>query len=801
MAGSEERTRDWVDIPAVSLTLSIVEHQIRMDPTPHEPARIGGHLPQIYGQQAVVPYEPYPYQETDDEGLDLREIWRIVNKYRRTILLFMAIVLVTVAAATLIERPVYRATAVLEITPRNQNIVQFQNVEQSDYDPQTYRRTQAKIMESRAVAGEVVDHLDLATKPAFNGKIQQRSILGGLRQITRVVIDPLFSSIRQLLGGQPAQAPATASAASDDPNAAQRAALVNHLQGNLSVTPVRESNLFNVSFDSFSPHLAAQVTNAVAHAYIKLIREKRFEASAGAKAYLQKEIQQAQAKLESSEKAMNDYARKYHVVDLEDKNNIMSTRLQTLNDQLGQIRAQRIAAESLYHQTNQVDIGSLPAVLNDDLISTLKQDYAQLRNEYAKLSSIYKPKYPARRELRRQMTDARDDLKQAIDNRINSLKVNYDQLKDQEHLLQQAVAQQKEQLLDLQNRGIQYNILKREWQTNQQLYKSLLKRVRELGVATGLQADNASIIDNAQVPSVPYEPSLIHNASLALVLGLLGGVGLAFLLAFLDNTVRTPEELERLVHLPSLGLVPKVDTKRLPDEVKIDLLSHQMRDKDLSEAFRSIRTSLMFASPGGAPPVIQVTSTSQSEGKSTTTANLAIVLAQTGVSVLLVDADLRAPRLHKIFGVPRGPGLTEYLVKGELEEFYPTGIDKLSLLAAGTPPPNPAELLSSSKMNRLLEKLAGQFDYVIVDSVPVLGLADAVVMSTKVKGVVMVAAAGQIGKGALREAVKRLRTVRAPMLGAVLNMIEPNSSEYGYYSRYYYNYSGGEAKRLHRAAA
>ncbi len=225
-----------------------------------------------------------------------------------------------------------------------------------------------------------------------------------------------------------------------------------------------------------------------------------------------------------------------------------------------------------------------------------------------------------------------------------------------------------------------------------------------------------------------------------------------------------------------------------------------MRDKDMSEAFRSIRTSLMFSSPGGAPSVIQVTSASQNEGKSTTAANLAIVLAQTGASVLLVDADLRAPRLHKVFGVPRGPGLTEYLVKGALDEFYDTGIENLSLLAAGTAPPNPAELLSSTAMDKLFEKLDSQFDYVIVDSVPVLGLADGVVVSAKVKGVLMVTAAGQVGKGALREAVKRLRSVRAPIIGALLNMIEPNSSEYGYYSRYYYNY-GGEQKRLRRAAA
>lgn len=759
-------------------------------------------LPQPYQKGGEVStYTAYPQIDPDDDSIDLREIWRILSKYRRTILLFAAIVIVTVAAATLMMRPVYQATAMLELTPQDRSVVRFQNVEEVSYDPRTFQRTQAEVIQSRAVAEAVIDRLDLAEHPTFTGELQQRDLLSGVRQLYGVLIQPLVANLRGLLSGNPELAtPADESPVDAEDAARQR--LIGRFRGSLSVVPVRDSNLFEVSFESLDPRLAAAAANSVTSEYIRLSGERRFESTAGAKVFLEREIAQVQARLETSEKELNDFARRNQVVDLEDRNNIISTRLTQLNADLSQTKSQRISAESLYQQARGADIDSLPTVLENELIATLKQNLSTLRSEYARLARTYKPRYPRMQQLQSQIDDVRQNLQQEVGNLIASLEVDYRQLANREQLLEQAVEQQKAQLLELQDRAVQYNILKRQWETNRELYSGLLERMKEVGVAAGMERDNASIIDRAMVPLAPFKPSLSRNVAIATILGLMGGIGLAFLLAFLDNTVRTPEEVERLVHLPSLGLVPKVDPKALPQGMSIDLLAHQQRDKDLSEAFRSVRTSLMFATPGGAPRVLMVTSASQGEGKSISAVNLGIVLAQTGVSVLLVDGDLRIPRLHKIFNVPRGPGLTEYLVQGELDEFYPTGIDNLSLLTAGTPPPNPAELLSSTATDRLLEELAGKFDYVIVDSAPVLGLADPVVLGTKVKGVLLVSAAGQVGKGALREAVKRLRAVNAPLVGSVLNLIEPNSSEYGYYNRYYYNYGASEErKRLRRQAA
>ncbi|MEE8428536.1 MAG: polysaccharide biosynthesis tyrosine autokinase, partial [Gammaproteobacteria bacterium] len=341
---------------------------------------------------------------------------------------------------------------------------------------------------------------------------------------------------------------------------------------------------------------------------------------------------------------------------------------------------------------------------------------------------------------------------------------------------------------NLQDRAIQYNILKREWETNKQLYSGLLERMKEVGVAAGMELNNISIIDRAVIPVAPYKPKLRSNVSVAGLLGLMGGLGLAFLLAYLDNTLRTPEELEKVLGLSSLGMVPKADPKELSEVTSLDLVSHQERDSELSEAFRSIRTSLMFSSPQGPPKTLLVTSATPSEGKSMNAANLAVVLAQNNAAVLLVDSDLRKPRIHRIFGKPLSPGLTEHLVGKRQNTIHDTEIPNLSVISAGTLPPNPAELLGSTSMDTFLNVMSDMFDYVILDSAPILGLADSVITSTKVKGTLLTVNASTTSKHAVREAVKRLRNVQAPLLGAVLNMVDMSSNEYGYYCNYYYSY-------------
>jgi succinoglycan biosynthesis transport protein ExoP len=741
------------------------------------------HLPIVRPQEdhALTVYDPYLNPYTPDDEIDLREIWRTLVKYRWTIFTFLGVVLVTTAIATLLMRPVYKATSVVEVRPDSRGIVKFQNVEETNPQPREYIETQANILRSQSVARAVIDKLDLEKNPEIGGAREQRGFLNGIKQ--------LFS----VFGSDP---PATDRLADRE---SRMSALTNFLD-RLSVSAVRHSNLFQVSFESFDPELSARVANAVVTEYMRLNEDRRFNSTSGAKAFLEKEIKRVQAKLESSEKDLTEFARKYQVVDLEEKSNIVTTRLTELNTSLTQVQSDRIAAEALYEQAQQGNIDALPAVLDEEMIKNLKSEYTRLQGEYFKLSRIYKDAYPKLQQVKAEMQQAKASLDAETQKLIASLKVNYEQLTKKEKLLEQALEKQKAALLDLKDRSVQYNILKREWETNKQLYSGLLERMKEVGVAAGMELNNVSVIDKAAVPVRPDSPNLLLNASLAAVLGLMGGVGLAFLLAYLDNTVRTPEELERALRLASFGMVPKVDVKELPEGLSLDLLSHQRRESELSEAFRSIRTSLMFSSPEGAPKTLLITSATASEGKSTSAINLALVLAQNNNRVLLVDGDLRKPRLHKVFSVPSSPGLSEHLVGEHHHAVHDTGVPNLALMAAGVLPPNPAELLSSSNMDVFLKAMGEMYDYVILDAPPILGLADAIIASTKVKGTVLVVSAGVVSKDALREAVKRMRGVRAPLVGGILNMVDINSSEYGYYNRYYYSYKSGEQKQGKRAA-
>ena len=750
-------------------------------------------LPMVgtHGQMAL--YDPARQDHLEEDAIDLQEILRVILKYRWMIALVVAIAVVTALGTSLLKRPVYKATALLEVKPPSGSMVRLQNVDTAggtaSWQLAEFHHTQKRILQSDSVSAAVIRDLGLEDDPELHGEIRQRGVVRGLKQV-----------IGMLSGGGDSEAQAVeqqrSGAANDATGNDAAEHLAGALQSRLTVSPVDGSFLFNVWFESFDPETAAQVVNAIAHEYIQQNNQRRFDSTTSAKKFLEKEIERVQARLETSEKELNDFARKHNLVDLEDRDNIVSTRLQTLNGQLAEVRGQRITAESRYRRAAQVDVTSaLPDFLQNELISTLKSRYAELQTEYQRMAQTYKPAYPDMQQLQAEIQGVKANLDEAINRRVQSLQAEYEELASREQALQAAVEEQKDQLLALEDRAVQYNILKREVETNKELYTGLLERMKEVGVAAGLERTNISIIDEAGVPGAPYKPDITKNVSMAGAIGLMGGVGLAFLLAFLDNTVRTREDLERLVNSPCLGMVPKI--KRLPESKlqaarQLDLSAAEKPDSSVSEAYRSIRTSLMFSRPDGPPKTILVTSAGPGEGKTTACVNLATVLAQNGSRVLLVDGDLRKPRLHKTFGVPGSPGLTEQTVENRVQQMHETGIEGVRLLPAGTVPPNPAELIGSAALHRFLKAAQTPYDHIIIDSPPVMGLADALIGSTIVDATLMVIGAGQISKQALREAYNRLFSVRAPVIGCVLNGVDMESSEYAYYTRYYYNYADTE---------
>ncbi len=734
--------------------------------------------------QEIIAYDTHTNQRLPDDEIDLRSLWKTVIKYRWTIASISFLFLVTTVIATLLMRPVYRAEVLLEIKTPSGSVVKFQNLEQTDYQPLEYKNTQQNILQSSSVAETVISQFSLAENPEFSGQITQRGFVNGLKQL----IKPMKVMVEEYIDLDVS----TDSQNSDSETDKELFEILKRFDNRLTVSPIKRSDLFLVNFDSFSPELAAGIANSVVDNYITLNENRRFGSTSGAKHFLELEIQKVQARLETSERDLTEYAREHEIIDVEDKDDIITTQLNDISAQLTVATGQRIAAEALYIQSRSADgFSVLPQVLKSDLIQKLKSQYAVLQGEYFKLSNIYKSAYPRLVQLNEEMNRIKLSLDTEVAQIANSLQSDYEQSLKKEKLLEEKVEEHKVELLSLKDRSIQYNILKREWETNKELYTGLLERMKEVGVAAGMEIDNITIIDRARIPVVQFKPNLIQNATLATSLGLFVGIGIAFLLSFLDNTVRTPEELENLVGMVSLGVIPKFQGGNLSTSSetpkmrrsRLGLISHFERDQEMSEAFRSIRTSLMFSTPSGMPKVLQVTSTIPGEGKTTVASNIAAVMADNGVSVALVDADLRKPALNKVFGVPSMPGLSESLTK-QLEKIpvYKTKIDGLSLVPAGTLPPNPAELLGSPAFDQFLVTLGKHYDHVVIDSAPLLGLADSVIISTKVDGLVYTVHAGEISRDGLREGIKRLRRVNAPILGAILSQADLSSGEYGAYA-------------------
>jgi len=742
------------------------------------------HLPVAAGSHQVAVYNPYTQPEWVDDEIDLRRLWQIISKYRWTIFAVFAVCVITTLIASMLMRPVYRAASLVEVKP-NQRIVKFENLQQGELKDREYLNTQVNILRSESVSKAVIEQAGLAAVPEFNGELSQRGLLAGVGAVKQGIASAFSAAADGFTGnGDPA-----ARADNDlPPEIIFERKLVERYQDKLTVSEVPNSDLLRISFDSFDPRLAARLANAHTLAYIQSSDQRRFNSTSSAKEFLQKQIEQAQADLEASEKRLTDFARTHKIVDVEDRSNSMETRLEDLNDALTQTRQKRINAEIEYLQTKEGDLASLPAVLEGELIRNLQEKHAELQSEYREMSKVFKDSYPKMQQLKSKMEDIEETLGKESQKLVGGLKNRYEQLRDQEQKLEQQVEQQQAKLLDLKDRAISYNILKREWEANKELYSGLLEKQKDVSVASGMEVNNISVVDEASVPHEKYSPKTMRNVSIAGVFGLMGGVGFAFLLAFLDNTFKTREDLENALGLTFLGLVPKADGGKSGPKVPLPLLAQYEPTSPIAEAVRSIRTSILFSRPDNVPKTLLITSTTSGEGKSTIAANLSSVLAQNGARVLLMETDLRRPSVAQWFDVPSSPGLSEHLGGQQGDFVKATHFDNLYCVSAGSFCHNPAELLGSSRMDDYLKSLSEHFDFIIIDAPPILGLADSMVLSAKVDGVLLVVKAASTEKDAVQETVKRLRTINAPLIGTILNYVDFTQREYGYYQSYYYGY-------------
>lgn len=716
-------------------------------------------------------------RDGDPDEIDLLAYWRVLVKRRRLIAAILAGVVAVALMVTLMTQPLYRASALMQIEKEGPPIVATQGAMPyyDGWDPE-FLNTQYELLRSRALAERVANELNLSPQT-----------LGGLD-------DPgWLGRVMALLRPAPKNK-AKEGAAAPRGSEAQLKQATGIIQGGLSVVPVQESRLVRLNYDSSDPAFSVRVVNAVAEGFIASTLERRMGTTSYAKTYLEDQLRQTKAKLEDSERKLVEFAQKENLVNTGEAGTSLATQnLTDLNASLAEAQSQRIRAQARWRQASSG--GAMPAdMMATSGIGGLQQQRAALQAQYQQKLQVFKPEYPEMQQLKGQLDEVNRQIGAEMGRIRASVKAEYDAASSQEGMLKGQINALRGQALDTDSRSIQYNILKREADTNRQLYDSLLQRFKEVGAAGDVRSNNISIIDRAQ-QGWRFKPNLFQNLMLGILAGLLLGVLVAFVLEFLDDTLKTPEDLEQKLRLAVLGIIPKLGPKQNVAEAAMDPRSA------FSEAYRSVRTALQFSTDHGVPRSLLVTSPAPSEGKSTTAVALARNFAQLGKRVLLIEGDLRNPSLHKAFGVKAEVGLSNLLAgaKTLADVTMATDDERLSVILAGPLPPNPAELLSGSKFVSMLTVASERYDQIIVDGPPVLGLADSPILSNAVEGTLLVITSGKTRINAAQAALKRLLVARARVVGALLTKYDAKSAGYGYGYQYDSYYAYGGKPRLTRS--
>jgi len=730
------------------------------------------------------------YPDLPSHESPVREYIRILLKRKWTIIGCLVTIFSVVAIASLKLPKVYQAVGTIEIDKPDASL-NFQNSAtfNLDYFDPTELETDMKKLQSDSLALQVSQelHLDRGAE----------------------------------LAGQAPPAPSLDLAPDTLQNDSPRAAaMVGNFKGNLKVSLVPNTRIIEVRYTDQNPQAAALAVNTLMQTYVDENRRSRYDATMDASKWLAGQLVDMQMKVESSQEELVRYQKEHEILGIDEKQNITMAKLDELNKQLTAAESERMDKEALYRVVESGDpdaIASNAGGLEDlagggsqsasTLLESLRTKQADIKIQAADLSTQFGPSYPKLTQLNNQLKEIDAQIRAEMKKIASKFRGEYTTALQRENMLRDAFEKQKQQANKLNESAIRYNMLKRDADTYRTLYEGILQKLKEAGVSAGLKSNNFRIVDTARSPTGPIEPNIPRNLMFALVLGLASGVGLAFLLEGLDNTVRTTEQAQMISGLPSLGMIPLgsksaregPNPKRLviaTSKEAVELVTQVRPQSQMAESYRALRTSLLLSNLGAPPKVIMVTSALPQEGKTTTSINCAVVLAQKGVRVLLIDADMRRPSIHKTLGMGPHSGLSNVLTGSTTLEQAITRtaiLPNLFVLAAGTPPPNPAELLASSNMRDKLAELREQYDHIVIDTPPSLSVTDAVVLSPRADAVVLVIRSGQTTKQALRRSRDILTQVNAKVVGVLLNAVDLSSPDY----YYYYEYQGKYARYYH----
>ncbi len=691
----------------------------------------------------------------EEREIHLRDYLRTIYKRRYTVYTFFIIVFIVVLVGTLSTTPIYRATTSVLIEKSEASSMSMMYPYYFSYDPAFYE-TQYQLIRGASVAKKVVEMIGLEKTYGSYFPDERES----------------FSHLDE---------------------AAKKNKLTNMISGDISVSPIKDSKIVNISYTSESPEFAALIVNSVAKAYISEILDMKMSHTRYALEWMTKKAEEEKTKLEKSERALQKYMRENDIVTLQDKIAITPEKLSEFNTQLIQAQTRRKELESLYRKVAKgkiADAETIPAIATDPTVASLRSEILKAEQNIEEMSKKYGQKHPTMIRAREDLKTLKEKREQQIRRVIQSIKNEYDLAKSKESSLRSALSGSKAEALSLNEKFIQYGVLLREVETNRQLYDALIKRIKEQSVTEEIQTVNVWIVEKAGIPSKPVRPKKSLNILLGIIVGLFGGVGLTFFFDYLDNTIKSPDDVENRLGLAVLGMVPLLHAK----EDNIEELLIQKPQAAFSEHYKNLRTALLLSSASKPPQNILITSMGPEEGKTVTSVNLALTIAESDYSVLLIDSDLRKPRVHSIFGLSNAKGLSTYLagtsssiniIKGPKEN--------LSIIPAGPLPPNPSELLGSHKLHELIRVLKERFNIIIWDSPPLMTVTDSLILSKVLDGTVIVTKAGKTTFDIVRRGLKAIRGRRASdsesrILGVIINAIDVKKSDYYYYKQYYRSY-------------
>lgn len=728
-----------------------------------------------YGAGYGASYGP---SNAGDE-IHLSDYLRVLHKRRWTAITAFLIVFGSVTVYTFSTTPIFSARAQILIENENPNVVKFEEVYDQNKTTNDYYQTQYRLLQSRLLARRTLDAEQL----------WEHSLFVGTGKSSGISLSPTawagagFQFVRGFFVASKTDLAEAPGAAESD----RQSRIIDSFLGGLTITPVRFSRLVDVTYRSPDPAASALFANALAKQYIDQSLEFKFLATKEATDFLNARTAEQRKALDQSEQALQKYRERTGAVALEDRQNIVVQRLSDLNAAVTRARTDRIEKESVYTQIRTIQsdraaVDTFPAILNNSFIQQLKGQLNELQRQQAQMTEKLGARHPDMVKVQSAIETTENRINTEVQKVVQALRNDYQAALANERALQASLDQQRVEAQELNRAAIQYGVLQRDATSNQTMFTGLLERSRETGISGELKTSNIRIVDKAETPRRPTSPNKANNLTLAIFGGSFLGIALAFFFEYLDSRIKQPEEIKTQLGLPFLGMVPLFVAKETTGP---PLIGNGM-PQEFTEAFRGIRTNVLFSSADAGSKSIVVTSTGPGEGKSLVSANIAMSLAQAGQRVLLIDADMRRPKTHELFGIAVEPGLSNVMVGDAKasETVKRTLTPNLWIMAAGKHPPNPAELLGSRRFKDFMESLPEHFDWVIIDTPPVMAVTDATVVAHYTTGVVFVVGSEMTSKGVAKAALEQLDAVKARYVGGILNRVDVRRNPY-YYARHY----------------